>query len=202
MKSGPINNRFNFNSLTKIPAGSAAAPSIAPSGDPNTGIFFPTADTIAIANAGSESTRIDSSGNAGFGYTSMTDRVEINGSVSVSNSFKVGGGASSGTAIGSILNVSGALAVQGAGTRDVTIGSGTYPNALFVEGTNGNVIVGATSGDASAILEVTSTAKGFLPPRMTTTQRDAVTTPATGLVIYNTTTNVLNFYNGSAWGAV
>jgi hypothetical protein len=55
---------------------------------------------------------------------------------------------------------------------------------------------------ASALLTLTSTTRGFLPPRMTTTQRDAIGSPATGLVIYNTTTNVLNFYNGSAWGAV
>jgi hypothetical protein len=37
---------------------------------------------------------------------------------------------------------------------------------------------------------------------MTTAQRDAISTPPAGLVIYNTSTNVLNFYNGSAWGAV
>jgi len=56
------------------------------------------------------------------------------------------------------------------------------------------------------ILECDSTTKAFLPPRMTTTQRNAigggVANPATGSVIYNTTTNVLNFWNGSAWGAV
>jgi len=59
-----------------------------------------------------------------------------------------------------------------------------------------------TANVASSILELTSTTKGFLPPRMTTTQRDNIATPAEGLVIYNTTTQVLNFYNGSAWGAV
>lgn len=55
---------------------------------------------------------------------------------------------------------------------------------------------------ASAIIEGRSTTKGFLPPRMTEAQRDLIASPATGLMIYNTTTNVLNFYNGSAWGAV
>jgi hypothetical protein len=52
------------------------------------------------------------------------------------------------------------------------------------------------------MLDVSSTTKGFLPPRMTTAQRDAISSPPAGLVIYNTSTNVLNFYNGSAWGAV
>jgi hypothetical protein len=41
-----------------------------------------------------------------------------------------------------------------------------------------------------------------LPPRMTTTERNAIVSPVAGLVIYNTTTNVLNFYNGTTWGAV
>ena len=56
-----------------------------------------------------------------------------------------------------------------------------------------------TTPDASAMLEVNSTAKGFLPPRMTTTQRDAITSPATGLVIYNTTTGCLNYWRQTAW---
>ena len=43
-------------------AGSAAAPSISPTGDSNTGIFFPAADTIAFAEGGAESMRVDSSG--------------------------------------------------------------------------------------------------------------------------------------------
>lgn len=53
-----------------------------------------------------------------------------------------------------------------------------------------------------ALLELTSTTKGLLFPRLTETQRDAITSPPAGLVVYNTTTNVLNFYNGTSWGAV
>lgn len=52
---------------------------------------------------------------------------------------------------------------------------------------------------ASALMSLESTTRGFLPPRMTTTQRDAITSPATGLSIYNTTTNSVEFYNGSVW---
>ncbi|MEE8207583.1 MAG: hypothetical protein V3T88_01305 [Nitrosomonadaceae bacterium] len=37
---------------------------------------------------------------------------------------------------------------------------------------------------------------------MTTTQRDAITDPEAGMFIFNSTTNVLNFYNGTVWGAV
>lgn len=44
--------------------------------------------------------------------------------------------------------------------------------------------------------------KGTIPPRMTTTQRDAIDYPDKGLLIMNLTTGKLNFYNGSSWEAV
>jgi hypothetical protein len=50
-------------------AGTAAAPAITTSGDTNTGIFFPAADTIAFAEGGTEAMRLDSSGNMGIGLT-------------------------------------------------------------------------------------------------------------------------------------
>lgn len=56
--------------VTTVQAGSAAAPAITTSGDTNTGIFFPAADTIAFAEGGAESMRIDSSGNLLVGTTS------------------------------------------------------------------------------------------------------------------------------------
>jgi len=68
-------------------------------------------------------------------------------------------------------------------------------------GANGNVGVGTASPAASALLDLSSTAKGLLPPRMTTTQRNAISSPATGLVIYNTTDGVLQTYDGASWVA-
>ncbi len=53
--------------------------------------------------------------------------------------------------------------------------------------------------DESSILEMRSTSKGMLIPRMTSAERDAITSPATGLMVYNTTTNSFNFYNGTTW---
>ena len=46
---------------------------------------------------------------------------------------------------------------------------------------------------------MTSTTKGFIPPRMTTLQRDAISSPVQGLTIYNTTTKCINYYEPSAW---
>jgi hypothetical protein len=53
--------------------------------------------------------------------------------------------------------------------------------------------------DLSAQVQIDSTTKGFLPPRMTTTQKNAIATPAAGLVVYDSTTNKLQCYNGSTW---
>jgi hypothetical protein len=58
-----------------------------------------------------------------------------------------------------------------------------------------------SSADASSILELKSTSKGMLTPRMTTAERDAIVSPATGLLIYNTTTGAFNFYD-SHWRRV
>lgn len=66
-------------------------------------------------------------------------------------------------------------------------------------GIGGNYASASGGSDASAILAVSSTTQGFLPPRMTQAQRDAITTPAAGLMIYNTDTNTAECWNGSAW---
>jgi len=61
------------------------------------------------------------------------------------------------------------------------------------------VSVGSGSLTASAQLSVDSTTRGFLPPRMTTTQKNAIATPASGLIVYDETTNKLACYNGTTW---
>ena len=80
-------------------------------------------------------------------------------------------------------------------------------SALFLGAltTQAQVGIGTMTADPSAQLDVTSTKKGFLAPRMTMVQRDSIAlreTPATGLLIYQTdNTPGFYYYNGSAWVA-
>ena len=61
----------------------------------------------------------------------------------------------------------------------------------------GQVVVGGTIPDPSALLDVQSSSQGVLLPRLTTTERDAIISPATSLVIFNTTTNCLEMNLGT-----
>jgi hypothetical protein len=85
------------------------------------------------------------------------------------------------------------LSIQ-AGGSDIFIGSTTarFSNKIIV----GN---GVSDAVASAQFQIDSTTCGFLPPRMTTTQKNAIATPASGLILYDSTTNKLQCYNGSTW---
>lgn len=73
--------------------------------------------------------------------------------------------------------------------------------AIFTNATSPTFCFGDTSSDASAVLQANSTTQGFLPPRVTTAQRDAISSPAAGLVVFNTSTGKLNVYT-TAWEAV
>jgi hypothetical protein len=70
---------------------------------------------------------------------------------------------------------------------------------LSIAATTGNVLINTSTDVASSILTLASTTKGFLPPRMTTTQKNAITSPATGLMVYDTTLNLISVYNGTMW---
>jgi hypothetical protein len=68
---------FATTAVASFAAGSAAAPAITRTGDTNTGIFFPAADTIAFAEGGVEAMRLDASGNLGIGTTSPAARLNV-----------------------------------------------------------------------------------------------------------------------------
>jgi hypothetical protein len=121
------------------------------------------------------------------------------------------------------LDVNGTARVQGdiTGTSNITCGIGfaynfgstatqikhyngnslgfLLGNAWYGRITTGGTVFGSDTINASAVLEAVSTTKGFLPPRMTTTQKNAIATPAAGLVVYDTDLNQLCTYDGT-WG--
>jgi hypothetical protein len=65
--------------VTTVQAGTALLPSIVTTGDTNTGVWFPAADTVAASTAGAERMRIDSAGNVGIGTTSPVKKLHVNG---------------------------------------------------------------------------------------------------------------------------
>ncbi|GAA4751035.1 tail fiber domain-containing protein [Flavisolibacter ginsenosidimutans] len=75
---------------------------------------------------------------------------------------------------------------------------------IFARSYAQNIGINATGATphASAMLDVSSTTKGFLAPRMTTAQRTAITSPAIGLMVYDTDTNNFWFFNGVSWTQV
>ena len=62
-----------------------------------------------------------------------------------------------------------------------------------------SVGINTSTPDPSAVLDVFSGDKGFLMPRLSTAQRNAITAPAEGLLILNTTTGCINVYYGGSW---
>lgn len=99
--------------------------------------------------------------------------------------------AGAGNQYGGIVQVSNLMEIQNA--QSIVLGSVNATGIFTVPGMG----IGGAPG-ANAVLDVASTTKAFLPPRMTTTQRDAIGSPLAGMMVYNTTTAKLNVYT-TAW---
>ena len=95
-----------------------------------------------------------------------------------------------------------ALHVTGTGTTSSTTTlriENSSNNASLLIKDNGQISVNNTTPDASAIIDIETTTQGFLPPQMTTTQKNAISSPKEGLVVYDLTLHKLSYYNGSSW---
>lgn len=85
------------------------------------------------------------------------------------------------------------------------VGSSAFVNPWVLGGndvynTTGDVGIGTTTPAASALLDLTSTNKGILIPRMTAAQKTTITSPSTGLLIFQTDAPAgFYYYNGSGW---
>lgn len=86
--------------------------------------------------------------------------------------------------------------------KDTISGSILHPRLLERAriSERGNLLVGTSTDDTSSLVNIVSTTKGFLQPRMNNTERNAITTPATGLQLFSTTDSANYVYRGTGGG--
>lgn len=184
----------------------------------NSGFMIGTSgpDTIFASSTASDFSTLTynavlNSGNWGFGgYFTPTARLQIKGSGSTSATTSLLVQNSSGTDMLSVNDI-GQVTLPTLIAGVVRTGFiNTQNNAFSImqcNGTTGNakfyqfVSIGTSSDPvASAALDVVSTTKGFLPPRMTDAQRAAIASPAEGLILFNTDNKGVAYRDGTNWG--
>lgn len=133
--------------------------------------------------------------------TNARGSLNILHATSATRSLKLGWGSVFATDSGSELVLGAVFTVSSAPQILLAGNSRTSgANTMQLQASAGvSIATSVSNPDASAQLDVSSTTKGFLPPRMTTTQKNAIATPAAGLVVYDTTTNKLCCYDGTTW---
>jgi hypothetical protein len=178
--------------------GAVATPSYTFTGDTNTGMWSPAADTIAFSEGGNERVRIINGGNVGIGTSAPSERLSVAGSIQTTNAGYGFVGVTSGAVLAQVA------CNEGGGTVDIRAVSNHqmifYTNNVsrMRITTAGAVGIGAAP-NAAARLDVSSTTSGFLPPRMTEAERDLIATPPDGLMLYNSTTNKLQVRAAGSW---
>lgn len=165
----------------------------------NLNLKYGGSSSFVITENVTERLRI-TSGNVGIGTSTPAAKLDVSGIIRA-NSGTIYAQSSGTESSGYQLN---ALTMGYDATNNVgwiTAGGASARTDLVLQAGGGaggpSVGIGTLSPNPSAKLDVASTAKGFLPPRMTSTQRDAISSPAAGLVIYNTTTSKLQVYTTS-----
>ena len=141
------------------------------------------------------------SNNNGFGNgalrynTTGLQNVAIGGNALISN---ITGGNNTALGVGTDVSTSAQSYSTAIGAYAIVSTSNTIKLGRSLDD---SVVIGQDGKVDSAKLAVVSTTQGFLPPVMTTAQRNAITSPATGLLLFNTTTGKLECYDGTTWQA-
>jgi hypothetical protein len=149
---------------------------------------FSTTNSVTIT----EAIRITSSQNVLIGTTTDSGyKLDVNGTTRVNGVLTVGNS--------SITGNFGAMILSNNGVAGVSL---SFTNSSF--GSNNPCVLGdqGTNAHSSAQVEIKSSGRGFLPPRMTFTQRNAIATPATGLQVFDTNQNAICEYTGTAWRTI
>lgn len=151
----------------------------------------------------------DASGNVGIGTTAPDKNLSVFGSSAVAagvgGEITIGGfyDGTSKISYGSIagVNQNGSGNTSGQLIFSTRINFGALTERMRIDSV-GNVGIGTTAPNASAILDAQSTTKGVRFPNMTTTQKNAISGPAAGLVVFDTTLAKLCVFSGAAWQTI
>jgi hypothetical protein len=148
---------------------------------------------------------LNASGNLGIGTTSPTAKLEVTaGATGVQSLFSHSSGTPT-IAVGATTTTYntqiGYNVTSEYGYIQATAAAGVYDD-IAINPLGGNLGIGTTSPSASAILDAQSTTKGVRMPNMTTTQKNAIASPAAGLMVFDTTLAKLCVYTGAAWQTI
>jgi hypothetical protein len=181
--------------------GSASAPSLTFANDLNTGIYSPAPDTVAVATAGVGRVVVTDVGDVGVGTETPntyadTTTVTIEGSDFAELDFKNSNG-DAGYIFADRIGTTGSLGYQAAGSTSIHKWFNGASESMRLVG--GTLAIGTSTPDAAAQLDIASTTRGFLPPRMTEAERDLIATPPDGLILYNTTADKLQVRAAGSW---
>lgn len=140
------------------------------------------------------------------GYSDNTvDALQVNGSAFIGDGLRFNPTYSIikwGTDTWMGMEYAGTFQIRQKGDVAISAYQYTLNNQSFMIKMSGNVLINTETEIPSAQLNVTSTNRGFLPPRMTNTQMLSITTPAEGLIVYDNTNKKHSFYDGTAWSAI
>ncbi len=151
--------------------------------------IFPTSRNVLIQSGG---TAVDA------GYKLDVNGTARVGSSSASGEFRIKGGAGIGQYIYLDNGGSDVWTILGANVLVIDRGA----TRILRANSNAQVTINGNVNDGSAQMQIESTTRGFLPPRMTTTQKNAIASPAAGLVVYDTTLGKLCVRGASAWETI